>query len=1100
MAPAPLGTVLQHLRDLLTTQTAQALTDGQLLHAFAAHRGEAAFTVLVQRHGPLVWGVCRHVLQNEHDAEDAFQATFLVLARKAASIRKRESVGSWLHGVAYRIARKAKANSAKRRDHEKQAGTMPHHDTTADIAWRELQALLHEEVGRLPEKYRAPFVLCCLEGKSKPEAAQELGWKEGTVSGRLAQARKQVQQRLTRRGVTLAAVLGATAVAQGTAPAALVTATVRAALAFVAGAATGTVSAQVAGLAQGMLKSMVVARVKTVGACLLALSLLAAGAGLASHQVQTGPHPEASQEHTPMAAARDEGSAESLEKQPRLDRYGDPLPPGALARLGTVRWRQNGPVTFLAYSGDGKTLASSGVKTFHVWEATTGRLFRQFPLGGKEGASCFAIAPDGKLLATGGVDGLIRLRELATGKELRTIQLPKLEAIKEIPPGGADQNAVFQVVFSPDGMTLASVSWDEKLHLWYVATGKELGPLPGPRDHVTAVRFAPDGKRIAVGSEWQTHLCDLATGKVRHRLEGTPIAFSPEGKLLALMDTYGAIHLFETALGKKLFAVGPNGIRALAFSPDSKILALANPTTCSLWDTATGQALRSFPEARSAIVSLAFAPDGRTLAIGGHDGAIHLGDVATGRAARQPTGHGDTIHAIAFAPDSKTVATGGQDGMVLLWEAARGWDLRQLEGHTRAVRCLAYAPDGRTLVSGSDDWILRWWEPARGKLYREVGVPSPIRDVAFAPDGKTLASAGDVPENVVRLWDAAGEELRRFDPGGSCVAFSADGKSLAVGQEDKTIRLWDVATGTELRRLQGHRGAVVCLAGSPDGTLLASGSRDGTIRLWEWATGKPRGRFSGHNGGVYGLAFSSDGWTLASAGADRTVRLWEVVTGKERRRFEGHHGSVLCLAYAPDGRAVASAGHDPAALVWDVTGRVRGGRLQPREFTPAELKNAWTDLASDDGPTAFDAIWAMIAAPEQAVPFLNERLRPAAVDASRIARLIADLDSDQFAVRQQAAQDLEQLGELAEPALRRALEGRLPLESRRRIEQLLQDEKRDGLPLLYSAQARFMRAIEVLEGIGSPQAQRLLRSVAEGASGSRLTQAARDAVQRLAKQ
>ncbi len=213
MADTPLSPVLRHIRKLAAAERIKERTDVQLLQEFASHNDQTAFAALVRRHGPMVLGVCRNVLRHTQDAEDAFQATFLVFARKAGTIRKAEALVNWLHGVAYRMAMNAKRNAARRRSHEKQAQPAPQSDPAWETAWREVQALLNEEIQRLPQIYQATFILCCLENKSAAEAGRLLGIKEGTVWSRLAEARKRLQQRLTKRGVTLSAVLAVLALA-----------------------------------------------------------------------------------------------------------------------------------------------------------------------------------------------------------------------------------------------------------------------------------------------------------------------------------------------------------------------------------------------------------------------------------------------------------------------------------------------------------------------------------------------------------------------------------------------------------------------------------------------------------------------------------------------------------------------------------------------------------------------------------------------------------------------------------------------------------------------------------------------------------------------
>jgi RNA polymerase sigma factor (sigma-70 family) len=274
--PAP-GTLLRHLRGLAALHQSPSLDDRELLHAFIARHDEAAFAALVQRHGALVLGVCRRVLHHVHDAEDAFQATFLVLAQNATAIRKRESLACWLHGVAYRMALHVQRGAARRQIHERQARSVPPPEPLAELSWREVQAALEEEIQRLPKRYRKPFVLCCLEGQSCAMVAQQLGVKEGTVWSRLAEARRRLRQRLARRGLELAALLAAVGIAHtGTAAVSpsLARATTHAA---VAPAGSGA-SAHVLALVQEATTTLFTTRLKVAAALLIALGALASAA------------------------------------------------------------------------------------------------------------------------------------------------------------------------------------------------------------------------------------------------------------------------------------------------------------------------------------------------------------------------------------------------------------------------------------------------------------------------------------------------------------------------------------------------------------------------------------------------------------------------------------------------------------------------------------------------------------------------------------------------------------------------------------------------------------------------------------------------------
>jgi RNA polymerase sigma factor (sigma-70 family) len=284
MSHARLGDALDRLRTAVSGHESAGLTDAQLLDRYVARRDEAAFEALVRRHGPMVLGVCRRVLGSPHDAEDAFQATFLVLVRKAASVRPRERVGNWLYGVAYRAAQKARVASIRRQARESRVRPMPEPASVAEGLWHDLVPLLDRELAGLPEKYRLPVVLCELEGKTRGEVARRLGWPEGTVASRLARGRDLLARRLTRHGVPLSAgVLAAVLsqnVSQACVPATLVVSTVR--------GAVGKAAAPVLALAEGVLRAMFWNKFKFAAVAFLAVALTGLGAGLLPHRAQGG--------------------------------------------------------------------------------------------------------------------------------------------------------------------------------------------------------------------------------------------------------------------------------------------------------------------------------------------------------------------------------------------------------------------------------------------------------------------------------------------------------------------------------------------------------------------------------------------------------------------------------------------------------------------------------------------------------------------------------------------------------------------------------------------------------------------------------------------
>jgi WD40 repeat protein len=469
-----------------------------------------------------------------------------------------------------------------------------------------------------------------------------------------------------------------------------------------------------------------------------------------------------------------------------------------------------------------------------------------------------------------------------------------------------------------------------------------------------------------------------------------------------------------------------------------------------------------------------------------------------------------------------------------------------LAGHNSHVWWVTFSSDGRRLVSVDGNGIIKIWDVANGKCRGSVEAhDGPIRAAALTPDGKILASVGgsDFKQGEAKLWDVVETEDRttlkkRADLKGHkrtvlCLAIAPDGKLLATGSWDHSVKLWDIASAKEKRTLGRFGDLVHCVAFSPDGQLLASAGWEAVIRLWDVATGRQRAAYQAHaDERVHGLTFSPDGRLLASSSMDKAVKLHEVVSGQERAGFKVAPGFVVGIAFAPDGRTlaagdseggvcfrdlttnenqclrgkhtkeiravafrpdgrmIASGGMDARVLLWDEKAMPRRPRAKAKEFNDKELLAAWSDLTGPDAVRAGRAIWSLVAAPDQSVPLIQARLRPEKGKPSRpIKQLIADLDHDDFAARDKAMTELMKLGESAEPALNKAAAEKLSPEARRRVKRLFREL--DKLTITTT------RAIEVLEHAATPETQRVLRTLADGPAARRATGQAKASLERL---
>jgi RNA polymerase sigma factor (sigma-70 family) len=951
--------LLRHLRQLNRPAT---LPDRELLERFMATRDEAAFAELVGRHGALVLGVCRRTLRREQDAEDAFQAAFLVLARKAGSIRKSESLSSWLVGVAWRSAARLRVELAERRRHERNSvvDRSPDRAITVseeppDPSWREVQEALYEELARLPEKYRAPLVLCYLEGQAQCAAARQLGCSEGVLRGRLDRGRERLRQRLARRGITLsAALLTAALIPTGPVSAALVQTTAR--------LVSGSANTLAATVANTVCRGLLMARLK------IAVLILATAVVVSAFAYRLSAGGE-----SPLAAEEQRADGQ----KPDTDRYGDPLPPGAVVRLGTVRFRVASVA--MAFLPDGKTVVSAeqggGIK---LWDARSGRVVRELDTGhfaaSGGGAGGFALTRDGKLLAvSGSIHGddkpgwrpAAAVFDLTTGKAVRIIERLPLEGVHAL-------------TMSPEGKMLFTLDRNGKLRVEEVATGAELLTQKFPGDVMAYMTLSADGSMLALGSgpnthkifvwKWQTaeepreiksgwhrgrevafspdgkllaecsdtepdvRVFDVASGRLLHKLEQPDLepyrhyhlAFSPNGKLLAAYggtNDRSAVNLWDPATGKFVKRLDIGG--ALAFSPDSSLLVAGS----RVWDFAAGKELSANEEAHRNAVACMVTAQNDLVATAGEDSSIRIWDARTGQHRRRltfDTSTGLSIRAVALSPDGRLlVSSSMRDDAVYLWNVETGKRIYKLAGHGQLGSVSAAAvflPDGKSFLTfGAADMCLRKWDVRTGKalaehVIRPAGMPIPSEDdepfamekrfvmighAGFTPDAKHLVFQAN---DTCYVFDAAtGQYVRSFAGAGRMdigMAISADSKLIASTAYGKTVQ-------TKL----------------PDGSVQSSSPKDHPVTLWNLSTGDVHKQITLPEQRPGPVTFSPDGKLFAVASADpgTRIRLMETSTGREVRKIEGFRGIVRSLAFMPDGNRLVSGMEDSSALVWDLT-------------------------------------------------------------------------------------------------------------------------------------------------------------------------------------
>jgi WD40 repeat protein len=789
-----------------------------------------------------------------------------------------------------------------------------------------------------------------------------------------------------------------------------------------------------------------------------------------------------------------------------VDLAGDGLPVGAIARCGTTRFRHDGGTIRAVFSKDGKVLATvGGDSTVHLWDFPSGKLLRKLT-GHKYTLHQVVLAGDGKTLYASDGGHTILAWNLDSGQ---------VTARFDGEPFGATPFAL-----SPDGKWLAnSTGLNQcRVRIRDTETGRDIHLLGETKGSISTLAFSPNGRSLAVVNHIDgVQIWETATGTLREtysKLQGqaTTAAFTPDGKALIVGASKG-VHVFDLVSGKETRQFGPDHLwpGSTAVSNDSKILAV--PLTGGeivLWDLTTGREIRRWQsEYHWGASWVTFSPDDKVLvtASGSAGTASHVGlwDAATGKALHPQLGHIARVTGLALSKDGASLASTSTDGTLRLWDPTTGKEQKRIKAETsKPFLCVALAPDGKTVATGTqsgvDPMLVQMWDAGTGKELRRFGKGiQNLNAVAISPDGKTLAACG-TGDKVLLFDPDTGKDKGELEAKGagwmSSLAFSPDGSMLVTGHAVKEAWVWDLATGGPAHILK-HKGTVRAVAFSADGQMVATGAADDSARLWNAGTGAEIVRCMGHGGQAMAVAISPNGKLLASTGLrGRGIRLWDIATGQPLVEFGNEEGYHAALAFSPDSKRLISAGSNSCLVVWEVSVVLEKYKPAAVALTDKELKSLGEALASGDAAKGLKAMRALAASPEQAVTFL-EQLVDLPAPSKEVSKLVADLNAKDFKTREAALAELLKLDKENAALIQRLLDEQPNEEVRKRLEKVL--EKWDVQPLPPSYALRELRAVEVLEQIGNKEARELLRQWMSRFPASRLGREAKAALDRLGK-
>jgi WD40 repeat protein len=813
------------------------------------------------------------------------------------------------------------------------------------------------------------------------------------------------------------------------------------------------------------------------------------------------------------------------------DVAGTSLPEGAIARVGAFQLRHQAVVHQLTFLPNGFLSALDARGSFRVWDPSTGNERRLFVMPGVQGDS----------------REFDQYRRMDMMRGQFGFAFRNRDSSDNGPP-------VPQESVSPDGRILAVASADTVI-LQDTTTGKVLRQLAltPPRDKGeaayarlrgglrTPLAFSADGKHLAAGNGLLGGLqvFDVDSGRQIHELhpprgrKAFRLLFVPSmGHLVGLCGD--AIVVWELKTGKRIrtYLSGRESMTAMAVSPDGRRFATAHEGgAIRFWDERSEEETGTITNeaAGRTILSLAFSPDGSTLAAGDSEDNLRLYDTGSLKESKLLKGHHDTVTAIAFSADSKIVASADITGRIRIWDIAKGKEAIKVDS-LHGIQHVAV--QGQKVLLGGSNGVVRHADLSTGKVLQRFKGPEvlvnpvysadakmivhqipdrdsapqlwdvvnekhvPLKGIApassfiFSPDGRRLMlSHGD--DNVLQMWDPkSGEMVSVLGKNCEALAFSPDGRTLLIEEVGGFLSVWELAAGKFRVRIP-NLSVGRTLAVSANGRQLANATSE-IVRLWSLTTGKVERALAAHSAMVSALAYSPDGTRLASGDRDGVILLWDLAKFQPLHYYIGHRDGVNCLAFSADGKVLVSGSSDGTAVVWDLEAAVAN---PVRREEARKMDALWAALASEEADAAYAAQQSLIAQGDAAVAQLRKGLSPVpAVAPTQIHSLIADLDDRRFPVREKAMQELTRLEGQAAPALRQALDAKPSSEIVKRVRELLDTIAK---PVAPAEMLRQLRAIEILEQINTAQSRQLLQELGKGAVGARLTEEAKGALERM---